>query len=276
VPDLYGPFDGSTFAQAPWFRDRGPLEPSGVVGPPAANAAAGELGLTAAGFGLTLGLGRAHVRGAAYERTGTAWTDTVPANTSTAGPRNDLLVLRRSLTAKTVVPLRVQGTAAATPTDPAITQTEDTIWDLPLFRVQAPPSSGTPLVITDLRPWLDGGALQILPPVYGGSYADGSAPYDPLRLYKRGTACELIGSFTYTGGGGAGTGTFVSLGSLPAGVVPTGVTIGTCAIGTGSGWGLGLSYVEPSGLLQYNPVTVALPGASAGRVVFSHRFRSTT
>jgi hypothetical protein len=60
-------------------------------------------------------------------------------------------VLRRDLTAKTVVPTYLQGTAAATPADPAVTQVEDGVWDLPLFRVQAPPSSGTPLVVTDLR-----------------------------------------------------------------------------------------------------------------------------
>lgn len=154
MPDLAGPFDQSTFAQAQYYRDRGHLEPAGVQGAPAATAAAGDLGLTAAGFALTMGLGRAHVRGAAYERTGTAWTYTAPANTSAAGPRNDLLVLRRDLTAKTVAPTYVQGTAAATPADPATAANEDTTYDLLLFRVQAPANSGTPLVITDLRRWL--------------------------------------------------------------------------------------------------------------------------
>jgi hypothetical protein len=157
MPDLAGPFDASTFAQAQFYRDRGYLEPSGVQGLPAATPAAGDLGLTAAGFALTLGLGRARVRGAAYERTGSAWTLTVPANTSSAGPRNDLLVLRRDLTAKTVVPTYLQGVAAASPADPAVTQVEDGVWDERLFRVQAPASSGTPLVITDLRRFLGSG-----------------------------------------------------------------------------------------------------------------------
>jgi hypothetical protein len=155
MPDVYGPFDGPTYGQSPWYRDRGYLEPSGVQGSPAATAAAGDLGLTAAGFSLTLGLGRAHVRGASYERTGSAWTGATPANTGTVGPRNDLLVLRRDLVAKTVVPTYLQGVAAATPADPSsFTQNEDGVWDLPLFRVQAPISSGTPLVITDLRRWI--------------------------------------------------------------------------------------------------------------------------
>lgn len=154
MPDVFGPFDGPTYGQGPWYRDRGYLEPSGVQGLPAATPAAGDLGLTAAGFALTLGLGRAHVRGASYERTGSAWTGATPANTGTVGPRNDLLVLRRDLVAKTIVPTYLQGTPAATPADPAMTQAEDGTWDLPLFRVQAPISSGTPLVITDLRTWL--------------------------------------------------------------------------------------------------------------------------
>jgi hypothetical protein len=155
MPDLAGPFDGSTFGQAPYYRDRGYLEPSGVRGPVAASAGAGDLGLTAAGFVLSLALGRAHVRGAAYERTGAAWTDTVPANTHATWARVDRVVLRRDLVAKTVTPVRVQGTAAATPTPPALTQVEDGVWELPLFRVTVPANSGTPLVIADERPWID-------------------------------------------------------------------------------------------------------------------------
>ena len=124
--------------------------------------------------------------------------------------------------------------------------------------------------------WGEPNPEQVLTVNYGGSYADGSAPYSPLRLYKRGTRCLLLGSFTYTGGGSAGTGTFVQLGTLPAGVVPTGVSIDNCATNNGSAWGLGLSYVDAAGVLMYNPITLSLPGASAGRVVFDHEFRSTT
>lgn len=209
MPDLSGPFDGSTFAQAQYFRDRGPLEVSGVVGPPQTAAGSGELGLTAAGFGLTLALGRAHVRGAAYERTGTAWTDTVPANSSGVGPRNDLVVLRRDLTAKTVVPVRLQGTAAATPADPAITQAENGVWDLPLFRVQAPPSSGTPLVITDLRPWIDPGAGALVGgwvnlPLVGGAILAHDATL-PVQYRREGSRVALRGWSTSTGGFAAGT-----------------------------------------------------------------------
>lgn len=155
MPDLSGPFDLGTFAQAQWYRDAGPATPSGVIGPPSATAAGGELGLTAAGFVLSLGLGRARVRGAAYERTGAAWSYTVPANTHATQARIDRLVLRRDLVAKTVTPTVLQGVPAATPVAPALTRVENGVWDLHLFRFTVPANSGTPLVIADERRWID-------------------------------------------------------------------------------------------------------------------------
>jgi hypothetical protein len=157
MPDLHGPWDGGSFGQAQYFRDRGPLEPSGVYGSPGANAGAGELGLTAVGFVLSLALGRAHVRGAAYERTGTAWTYTVPANTNATLARMDRLVLRRDLVAKTVLPTYLQGTPAGTPTAPNMSAAENASWDEPLFRITAPANSGTPLTIIDDRRWISRG-----------------------------------------------------------------------------------------------------------------------
>jgi hypothetical protein len=221
---VYGPFDTATYGQGPWFRDRGPSEPSGVIGTPAASASAGELGLTAAGFGLSLSIGRAHVRGASYERTGSAWTDTVPANTSSAGPRNDLVVLRRDLVAKTVVPVRIQGTAAASPTDPAVTQNEDGTWDLTLFRVQAPASSGTPLVITDLRRWIDPASGSLLPayqyPSFTSSWGNYNATsYERCRYYLTPAGdLRIVGVLANASGLIAGQTT--TMFNLPAGYRP--------------------------------------------------------
>lgn len=227
MPDLAGPFDASTFAQAQYYRDRGHLEPSGVQGTPAATAAAGDLGLTAAGFALSLALGRGHVRGAAYERTGTAWTYTVPANTGTVGPRNDLLVLRRDLTAKTVVPTYLQGTAAATPADPAVTQVEDGVWDEPLFRVQAPISSGTPLVVTDLRKWISGALQRVQRLALIGApwthYPDtGGAGEEPVYLSAVGFEARCRGLMRVTGSVAVGeTYTIVAAGGIPTAMRPT-------------------------------------------------------
>src|SRR4051794_10118583 len=121
MPDLYGPFTGQTWLQGGWFRDAWARTRSGVFGTTFGTPGAGDLALTVAGLTATIGLGRAHVRGASYERTGTAWSYTAPANTA-AQARVDRIVLRRDLTAGTVLPTALQGTPAASPAAPALTQ----------------------------------------------------------------------------------------------------------------------------------------------------------
>src|SRR5690242_9588896 len=138
MPDVYGPFDTVTWMQSPWYRDAWARSVSGVYGTSFGSASAGDLGLTVSGLTITMALGRAHVRGAGYERTGTAFSYAVPANTNATLARIDRLVLRRDLAAKTVTPTFLQGTPAATPAAPALTQSDDPAvssgqWDLPLF-----------------------------------------------------------------------------------------------------------------------------------------------
>jgi hypothetical protein len=160
MPDVYGPFDAVTWSQAQWYRDAYARELSGVFGTNFTASTAGDLALTVSGLTVTMALGRAHVRGAGYERTGTAWSSTLPTNTN-ANPRIDRLVLRRDLAAKTVLPAILQGTPAATPAVPALTQAEDGVWELPLHRVQVPGGSGTTLTnIVDERAPGDIGALR--------------------------------------------------------------------------------------------------------------------
>lgn len=161
MPDLYGPFDTATWTSAQWYRDAWARDMSGVYGGPFGVATVGDLALTVAGLTVTLALGRAHVRGAGYERTGTAWSATLATNTN-ANPRIDRLVLRRDLAARTVAPLVLQGTPAVSPAAPALTQVEDGVWDLPLFSVQVPGGSGTTLTnIVDERVPADMGALRL-------------------------------------------------------------------------------------------------------------------
>src|SRR3954464_11379392 len=104
MPDVYGPFDTVTWTQAQWFR-HAYRDLFGVFGSAFGTSSAGELGLTVSGLTVTMGLGRAWLRGAGYERTGTAWSYTCPANTDPANARIDRLVLRRDLAAKTVGPV---------------------------------------------------------------------------------------------------------------------------------------------------------------------------
>jgi hypothetical protein len=144
MPDVFGPFDTSTWSQAGWFRDAWARARSGVYGVLFTDPAAGDLALTVAGLTVSMGLGRAHVRGAGYERTGSAWTYDTPPNTD-PNPRVDRLVLRRDLAAQTVVPAVLQGAPAAAPAVPALTQNEDGVWELPLFRYTVPGNSGAPV-----------------------------------------------------------------------------------------------------------------------------------
>lgn len=177
MPDVFGPFTTAALLEAGWFRDRGPLDASGVPGAAQTTPGAGELGLTTNGLTLTLALGRAHVRGAYYERTGTAWTYATPANTNPTLARIDRLVIRRDLPNRTVGPTVVQGTPAATPAPPALTQAEDGVWDLPLFRVTVPAASGTVLTVADDRVWVPpelllAAAGNAIPGAVDGQYRD--------------------------------------------------------------------------------------------------------
>lgn len=154
MPDVFGPFDGLSWAQAGWYRDAVFRGLSGVYGAPQSAASGGDLGFSASGLTITMALGRAHVRGSSYERTSTAFSTAVTAN-ATGNPRKDRLVLRRNLTAKTVTPTVITGTPAASPALPALTQSEDGSWDLPLFSWTTPASSGTTLTaVTDERAWI--------------------------------------------------------------------------------------------------------------------------
>lgn len=150
MPDVSGPFDSAAFAQSSWYRDRGYLEPSGVQGAPTGTLGGGDLGWSSNGLTSSLAIGRAHVRGAYYERTSTAYTYTHPANT-TANPRIDTIALRRDLAAKTVVPAVLQGTPAASPSAVALTQVDNGVWEEALFDVTVPANSGTVLTAVDRR-----------------------------------------------------------------------------------------------------------------------------
>lgn len=221
MPDVSGPFDTASFLQAQWFRDRGYLDPSGVYGTPAATAAAGDLGLTLNGLTSSLTLGRAHVRGAYYERTGTTSDYTHPANTA-GTVRIDRVVLRRSLTAKTVVPAVVQGTAGAGL--PALTQVEDGVWEQPLHAVTVPINSGTVLTVADERSWIDpatGETVAWTPILFTNSqWAQWNANgFNELcRVHESGAGFrEVTGLFANTGALAAGS---YVIGNIPAGWRP--------------------------------------------------------
>jgi hypothetical protein len=197
MPDLAGPFDIATWMQDRWYRDAWARARSGVFGTGFGDPALGELPLTVAGLTVSMGLGRAHVRGAGYERTGTAWSYDVPPNTD-PNPRIDRLVLRRNLATSSVVPLVLQGAPAASPVAPALSRVEDGAWDLPLYRFTVPANSGAPLTgVVDERVPGGGsrhwGSVPGSPPSIEDAAAMGVLPGDTIHSVGLGAQFEWFG-----------------------------------------------------------------------------------
>lgn len=182
--DVFGPFDGATWAQSQWFRDAPAWAPTAVLGSPATSFGAGALGLTATGLNVVVGLGRAHIRGAGYERIGSGKSIAVPANTHSSSSRRDRIVLRRDLAAKTCDIVLLQGTASAAPTPPALTRVEDGVWDLALHSFLVPPNSGTNLTgVLDERVWWDPAGNGPLA-VYTTNARDAAVLHPGLEVYR--------------------------------------------------------------------------------------------
>lgn len=132
---------------------------SGVIGTKVSGVANGALGWVASGRDVNLTVGNANVGGAGYARTAPTTSVAVPANTNSSLSRRDRLVLRRSVTSKTVTPTVITGTPAASPVAPAITQ-NSTTFDLKLFSFLTPPNSGTALSsVIDERNWVSDGTI---------------------------------------------------------------------------------------------------------------------
>lgn len=132
-----------------WLRETFISDPTteGVI--PATATYATPLLVTAGANGshsATVAAGRAWVYGFPY------WNSTpvtVTLDAEEANPRIDRIVLRASWAAQTVRITAIKGTAAASPTAPALTQTADTTWDIPLAQVRLN-ADGT-IVVTDER-----------------------------------------------------------------------------------------------------------------------------
>lgn len=149
MPDVRTPVDGESWPQADFYDDAPLWSPSGIVCPPQTNIAAGDLALAVSGLTWSVAIGRARVRGQRYRRTTSAATGTLAVNSNASLSRRDRLVLRRDLAAKTTTVVALQGTAAGSPTNPALTQVEAGVWDQALFSFLVQPNSST--VLADLR-----------------------------------------------------------------------------------------------------------------------------
>lgn len=193
MADEYGPFFDKPWVEAQWFKHAPVWAPSGVAGSRAASVSSGGLAFASSGLSVSAGAGKAWIRGAGFERTGTPPSHAVATNSHATLSRRDRLVLRRNLTSHLVETAVIQGTPSGTPTAPDLTQVEDGIWEEALFSFLVPPNNGTAITgVVDERAWITG------IPWTDVSYASGyTAATDWPRLQARvaeGTRVELRGT----------------------------------------------------------------------------------
>jgi hypothetical protein len=103
------------------------------------------------GMQVKVPAGFAFVRGHMYKSDATETLAITAANAT--NPRRDLVVLRLNPTSNSVVLAVVTGTAAASPTDPTLTQTDEGTFELPIARVTVAANATTIAAgaVTDLR-----------------------------------------------------------------------------------------------------------------------------
>jgi hypothetical protein len=127
------------------------IQSSGVTGDPSSSDlkpfgdSSGMVVKVPAGFAI--------VRGHAYLSTA---TENITITAAAANPRIDVLVLELNPTANTITLKMVNGTAAASPVAPTLTQTTDALFQLALAQVLVPASATTIAAgnVTDVRSFL--------------------------------------------------------------------------------------------------------------------------
>jgi hypothetical protein len=132
VAETYWPFDsgsGASSGEDRWYA----MAPLWALDGP--TTAAGLLVTILSGRNLQVAIGDAWVHGGFY-RNDAAKSLAIAANAS-GNPRIDRIVLRRDLSANTVTAVVVQGTAAASPVAPALTQVPTGIWEVPVCQYRA-------------------------------------------------------------------------------------------------------------------------------------------
>ena len=132
------PFDGEDTTEAQYSQLFRRLQSTGVAGVPGGP----DLAVSANSSGMTVKVaaGFAIVRGHAYENSAEV-TLTVPA--AGTQPRRDLVILRLDPSANSIVLAVKSGTAAASPSDPALTQTDEDVYEIALARVEVPANAVT-------------------------------------------------------------------------------------------------------------------------------------
>lgn len=145
------PFDNQDTTEAQYSQLFRRLQSSGVAGVPGSTDL--KVSADSSGMNVKVAVGFAIVRGHAFKSDADV-TLTVPA--ASTNPRRDLVVLRLDPSANSIVLAVKSGTAAASPSDPSLTQTETDIYELALARVDVTANAVTISAsnVTDRRSYI--------------------------------------------------------------------------------------------------------------------------
>ena len=151
MTQTYWPFDNADTLESQYSQMMRKLMTTGVYGTKTDTAL--KVTGDSSGLNVKLASGFAYVRGYNY------YNDAVVSVTVAIGetqPRIDLVVLRVDPSLNTVVPAVVKGTANASPSAPALTQTEDGIYELLLAQINVPANATTfsPSTVVDKRTFM--------------------------------------------------------------------------------------------------------------------------
>lgn len=161
MAENYGPFDagiGATFGEDSWGKLMRTIAGDGIIfqlateiTTPYVGPEENALKVTAGGgLDIAVGVGIANVHGYFYENTASLTRTHATPGTTAGQSRNDIVILRMNKTLNTITVAIITGTNAASPVDPTLTRS-DTIWEVPLARVNIPASAVNVGAITDLR-----------------------------------------------------------------------------------------------------------------------------
>lgn len=139
MPQTSYPFDNANTTEAQYSQLFRRLNFTGIAGAPGDQSV--QVFGDSSGMQVKVRTGYAMVRGHFY-KTDTQVTLSIAAASS--NPRRDLIVLRLDPTTANSIVLAVKtGTAAASPADPTLTQTDEDIFEYPIARVNVAASAST-------------------------------------------------------------------------------------------------------------------------------------
>lgn len=132
------PFDNQDTTESQYSQLFKRLQLTGVSGNPSSTDL--KVSANSSGMQVKVAAGFAIVRGHAYNNDAEV---TLTITAAATNPRRDLVILRLDPSANSIVLAVKTGTAASSPVDPSLTQTDEGVYELPLARVTVAANSVT-------------------------------------------------------------------------------------------------------------------------------------